>query len=109
MATAVQIDNELKERVNRFKIHSRDSYNGLISRLMDSHSPDVASRESMIETLDLFSDAEIMRGIARGLKDNKAGRKKPLEQITRELEQYCRLTPYLQQNLRSLSGNKKRQ
>ena len=86
MVTTVQIDNELKERLNRLKIHPRESYNDLISRLIDSYSPDVASRESLIETLEIFSDPEMMRGIARGLEDIKAGRAKALKQINRELD-----------------------
>ena len=86
MVTTVQIDNELKERLNRLKIHPRESYNDLISRLIDSYSPDVASRESLIETLEIFSDPEIMRGIARGLEDIKAGRTKTLKQINGELD-----------------------
>jgi predicted transcriptional regulator len=83
MVTTVQIDNELKERLNRLKIHRRESYNDLISRLIDSYSPDVASRESLIETLEIFSDPEMMRRIARGLEDIKAGRAKALKQINR--------------------------
>jgi len=86
MVTTIQIDNELKERLNHLKIHPRESYNDLISRLIDSYSPDVASRESLIETLDILSDPEIMRGIARGLEDIKTGNTKPLDQISRELE-----------------------
>ena len=86
MVTTIQIDNELKERLNRLKIHPRESYNDLISRLIDSYSPDVASRESLIETLEIFSDPEMMRGIARGLEDIKAGRAKAFKQINRELD-----------------------
>ena len=86
MVTTVQIDNELKERLNHLKIHPRESYNDLISRLIDSYSPDVASRESLIETLEILSDPEMMRGIARGLKDIKTGRMKALDQISRELD-----------------------
>jgi len=86
MVTTVQIDNELKERLNRLKIHPRESYNDLISRLIDSYSPDVASRESLIETLYILSDPEMMKGIARGLEDIKAGRTKSLDQISRELD-----------------------
>ena len=86
MVTTVQIDNELKERLNRLKIHPSESYNDLISRLIDSYSPDVASRESLIETLDILSDPEMMKGIARGLEDIKAGRTKNLDQISRELD-----------------------
>ena len=84
MVATVKIDNELKERLNSLKIHPRESYNDLISRLIDSYSPDVASRESLIETLEVLSDPEMIRGIARGLEDIKAGRTKTLEQITRE-------------------------
>ena len=86
MVTTVQIDNELKERLNRLKIHPRESYNDLISRLIDSYSPDVASKESLIETLEILSDPEMMGGIARGLEDIKAGRTKTLEQVNRELD-----------------------
>ena len=85
MVTTIQIDNELKERLNRLKIHPRESYNDLISRLVDSYSPEVASRESLIETLEVLSDPEMMRGIARGLEDIKAGRVKTLDQISKEL------------------------
>ena len=86
MVTTVQIDNELKERLNHLKLHPRESYNDLISRLIDSYSPDVASRESLIETLEILSDPEMIKGIARGLQDIKAGRTKTLEQISREFD-----------------------
>ena len=86
MVTTVQIDNEVKERLNRLKIHPRESYNDLISRLVDSYSPEVASRESLIETLEILSDPEMMRRIARGLEDIKAGKVKTLDQISKELD-----------------------
>ena len=86
MVTTIQIDNELKERLNHLKIHPRESYNDLISRLIGSYSPDIASRESLIETLDILSDPETMRWIARGLEDIKTGNTKPLDQISRDLE-----------------------
>ncbi len=86
MVTTVQIDNEVKERLNRLKIHPRESYNDLISRLVDSYSPEVASRESLIETLEILSDPEMMRRIARGPEDIKAGKVKTLDQISKELD-----------------------
>ena len=86
MVTTVQIENELKERLNRLKIHPRESYNDLISRLIDSYSPDVASKDSLIETLEILSDPEIMRGIAHGLENLRAGRTKTLDQISEELD-----------------------
>ncbi|MBX8643013.1 MAG: hypothetical protein KIY10_10620 [Thermoplasmata archaeon] len=53
--------------------------------MIDSYSPDVASRESLTETLEILSDAELMRGIARGLNDIKAGRIRTLDQVSREI------------------------
>ena len=85
MVTTVQIDDDLKKRLNLLKIHPRESYNDLISRLIDSYSPETASRDSLIETIEVLSDAELMRGIARGLNDIKTGRIKTLDQVSREI------------------------
>jgi predicted transcriptional regulator len=85
MVTTVQIDDDLKKRLNLLKIHPRESYNDLISRLIDSYSPETASRDSLIETIEVLSDAELMRGIARGLDDIKTGRIKTLDQVSREI------------------------
>ena len=86
MVTTVQSNEEIKERLNSLKIHPRESYNDLISRLIDSYSPEVASRESLIETLEILSDPGLMKGIVKGLDDMKAGRTKTLNQITKELD-----------------------
>ena len=86
MVTTVQIDNELRERLNRLKIHPRESFYYLFSRLIDSYSPDVASRESPIENLEILSDPEMMSGIARVLEEMKGRRAKTLYQITREFD-----------------------
>ena len=85
MVTTVQIDDDLKKRLNLLKIHPRESYNDLISRLIDSYSPETTSRDSLIETIEVLSDAELMRGIARGLDDIKTGRIKTLDQVSREI------------------------
>ena len=85
MVTTVQIDDDLKKRLNLLKIHPRESYNDLISRLIDSYSPETASRDSLVETIEVLSDVELMRGIARGLDDIKAGRIKTLDQVSREI------------------------
>ena len=45
MVTTVQIDDDLKKRLNLLKIHPRESYNDLIARLIDCYSPETASRD----------------------------------------------------------------
>ena len=88
IVTTVQINDELKERLTLLRILPRESYNDLISRLIDSYSPDVASRESLIETLETRSSPEMIRGIARRLEDVKTGRTKNLNQISMEIDYF---------------------
>ena len=85
MVTTIQIDERVKAKLDELKIHHRESYNELISRLIASSSPEVADRESLIETLEILSDPEMMKGIARGIKDFKEGRTKPLREIKKEM------------------------
>ena len=85
MVTTIQIDERVKAKLDELKIHHRESYNELISRLIVSSSPEVSDRESLIETLEILSDPEMMKGIARGIKDFKEGRTKPLREIKKEL------------------------
>ncbi len=85
MVTTIQIDERVKAKLDELKIHHRESYNELISRLIASSSPEVADRESLLETLEILSDPEMMKGIARGIKDFKEGRTKPLREIKKEL------------------------
>lgn len=85
MVTTIQIDEKVKAKLDELKIHHRESYNELISRLIASSSPNIASRESMIETLEILSDPEMMKGIARGIKDYEEGRIRSLRGIKKEL------------------------
>lgn len=55
------------------------------SRLIDSYSPEIASRDLPIETIEILSDAELMRWIARGRDDIEAGRIKSLDQVSMEI------------------------
>ena len=41
--------------------------------------------ESMVETLDVLNDAELMASIRRGIQEMVEGRGKPLEDVKREL------------------------
>ncbi|MCL4412028.1 MAG: hypothetical protein M1526_01550 [Candidatus Thermoplasmatota archaeon] len=85
MVTTIQIDERVKAKLDELKIHHRESYNELISRLIASSSPDIADRESLLETLEILSDPEMMKGIARGIKDFNEGRIKSLREIKKEL------------------------
>jgi len=86
MITTIQIEDKLKDKLDKLKIHHRESYNELIARLITGCSPNNVSRESLIETIEVLSDPETMREIAEGLEDYEKGKKgKTLEQIKKEL------------------------
>ena len=86
MITTIQIEDKLKDKLDNLKIHHRESYQELITRLISGCSPNNVSRESLIETIETLSDPEIMRDIAQALEEYEQGKKgKTLEQIKKEL------------------------
>ncbi|EQB72927.1 MAG: hypothetical protein AMDU4_FER2C00118G0019 [Ferroplasma sp. Type II] len=86
MVTTIQIDEKVKAKLDTLKIHRRESYNELISRLINSSSPENVSRETLIETLEILSDSELLKGIERGIQDVEAGRIRPLSEVRKELK-----------------------
>lgn len=86
MVTTIQLDEKLKEKLDKLKIHHRETYNELISRLIDSCSLKKADRESLVETIEILSDPETMRDIAAALEEIQRGNLgTPLEEFEREL------------------------
>lgn len=73
MVTTIQIEEGLKEKLDKLKIHHRETYNELILRLIGSSVKKV-DRESLIETIEVLSDPETMRDVAEALEDYEKGR-----------------------------------
>jgi len=86
MITTIQIDSRLKDKLEKLKIHHRESYNELISRLINYASPKNADKESLIETIETLSDPEEMRQIAEALEAYKRGEGIPFEKIKKDLK-----------------------
>jgi len=85
MVTTIQLDEKLKEKLDKLKIHYRETYNDLILRIISSLSPQGVDKESLIETIEILSDPESMREIAKGIEDYNNGRLKTLSQVRKEL------------------------
>ena len=73
MITTIQIDKTLKEKLDKLKVHHRETYNELILRLMENFSPKEADRESLIETIEVLSDPEMMAGLAEAMAEMQKG------------------------------------
>jgi predicted CopG family antitoxin len=86
MITTIQVDNKLKEKLDKLKIHHRESYNELITRLIENCSPAKMDKESLIETIEVLSDPETMRNIAEAMERiNRGDLGIPIEEVRREL------------------------
>jgi len=87
MVTTIQIDEKLKERLDELKIHHRETYNELISRLISATSQKNYSRESLIATIEVLSDPETMRNIAEAVERFERGEKGvSFEELKKELK-----------------------
>ena len=64
MVTTIQVENKLKEKLDSLKVHHRESYNELITRLVENVTPKNIDKESLIETVEVLSDPDTMRRIA---------------------------------------------
>ncbi len=86
MITTIQLDNKLKEKLDKLKIHHRESYNELITRLIENCSPSKMDKESLIETIEVLSDPKTMREIAEALERiNKGDLGTPIEEVRKDL------------------------
>lgn len=85
MVTTIQLDEKIKEKLDKLKIHHRETYNELISRLIGHSSSRNIGRESLIETIEVLSDPETMRNIAEALEEYKQGEGIDFEKVKREL------------------------
>lgn len=86
MVTTIQIDENLKRRLDELKIHHRESYNELIQRLVENSSVNEVDKESLIATIEVLSDPELMKGIKEALEEERRGEKgTTLDELKKEL------------------------
>ena len=85
MVTTIQIDKKVKVKLDKLKIHYRETYNELISRLLE-RIPTETDKESLIETINVLSDPETMKNIAEALKDYEKCRGVELRKLAKELD-----------------------
>lgn len=80
--TTIQIDRDLKEKLESIKIHQRETFNELISRIIDDDTLENASRESLIATIEVMSDPELIRNLQEALQEEGGT---SLEEFEKEL------------------------
>jgi predicted CopG family antitoxin len=83
MVTTIQIDEGIKKKLDKLKVHYRETYNELIKRLIECFSD--IDKDSLVETVEIMSDPELMRNIAEGVEQFNKGNYRPLREIEKEL------------------------
>ena len=87
MVTTIQIDNKIKAKLDSLKVHHRETYNELISRLISKNIPVNEDREDLIDTIEILSDSKLMKELAESLERiDKGDYGTPLEELEKELE-----------------------
>lgn len=87
METTIRLNNSVKERLDSFKVHSRESYNDVIARMIGECKTMNVDEESLKETIEVLSDPETMRNIAEALEEiNKGNFGTSWEDIKEELK-----------------------
>jgi len=86
MVTTIQINEDLKEKLDELKIHDRESYNSLLQRVLENCALNSTDEESLLATIEVLSDPQLMLGIKGALQEEKAGDKGiSIEDLKQEL------------------------
>lgn len=74
MITTVQLDKSTKEKLDKLKVHERESYNEVIRRMIEECRHVKVDEESLKETIEIISDPETLRDIAEALNEYSEGK-----------------------------------
>ncbi len=81
--TTIQLDEKTKLMLDKLKVHYRETYNELLIRLAENYS--AGDKESLMATIEIMSDPETMRDIAKGIEDYEKGKGTTLKEFKKEL------------------------
>ena len=66
METTIKVSSDVKNTLDKLKIHRRETYNDLLFRIVSSLNNE---KESLVETIEVLSNPQTMRDIAEALED----------------------------------------
>ncbi|MBM3234512.1 ribbon-helix-helix protein, CopG family [Candidatus Pacearchaeota archaeon] len=69
MITTIQLEESTKAKLDKLKVHERESYNEVIRRMVEECRNIKVDEESLKETIDILSDPETLRDIAEALNE----------------------------------------
>lgn len=78
--TTITVDLKVKHLLDKLKRARRESYNDVLSRVLPTveKTPDI---EALQETVEILSDPETMRRLAKSIEDFRNGRLVDIEEV----------------------------
>ena len=68
METTIRLNLDVKEKLDSLKVHSRESYNDVVLRMLNECKGMNVDEESLQETIEILGNPETMRNIAEALE-----------------------------------------
>jgi len=84
METNIRLDSNVKKKLDSMKVHSRESYNEVVTRIISNMKKNI-DEESLKETIEVLSDPETMRDIAEALENYDKGKFVSWEKIKKDV------------------------
>jgi len=72
--TTIQVEEKTKEKLDKLKVHERESYNEVIRRMVEECKHIKVDEESLKETIEILSDPDTLRDIAEALTEYEQGK-----------------------------------
>lgn len=85
METTIRLNTDVKSQLDNFKIHTRESYNEVLMRILKECRENFVDDESLKETIEILSDPETLRELAEGIAEFERGETTSWEKIKKEL------------------------
>ena len=86
METTIRLNISVKEKLDSLKVHSRESYNDVLLRMLKECKNMNLDDDSLKETIEILGSPETMRNLAEALEQiNKENYGTSLESVEKEL------------------------
>lgn len=76
--TTITLSKSIKRKLERLKRYNREPYNDVLSRLLSENN---TGDNGLSETVEILSDPEIMRSLAKSLDDLKKGKTYSIDEV----------------------------
>ena len=79
--TTVTLSRDVKKKLDKLKRYDREPLNDVLDRLLSGNPSNNSSGESLVETIEILSDPEIMASLVKSLESLKKGKTYSIDEV----------------------------